>query len=389
MADIKITTANQSGFIPSFWANRALDVLRNQIVLANLVARDVNFAQAGWKGQTITVPYPGSFTAQDKSADTPIAPQTPTGGQSVSLTLNKHKVVPFLIEDFANAQANMDLMDRYIQPAVIALAEQFETDLWATAMGVNGAPLQGVAGTDITSAVVRKTMKGLNDQKAPQADRQLVVSTKDQIALLGDSTLSTYFAFSQADSIRNGYVGKLYGMDTYWSQLAPSSTYATVGTATAGTFTLTVGGQTTSVLNYNAPPAQVQAALQALSTVGAGLAIVGGTAGSYNIVLTGAAAGQVVSGVAVAALTGGAFSAVAGQSNIAFHKNAVMFATRPFAPTPGDAGVHSAQSNDPESGLSIRISAQYDINNMGMRCNLDLLYGMTVLRPTQAVIVNS
>lgn len=44
----------------------------------------------------------------------------------------------------------------------------------------------------------------------------------------------------------------------------------TGGTATGGTFTLTFGAQTTSAIPYNATASQVQTALQALSSIGAG-----------------------------------------------------------------------------------------------------------------------
>lgn len=44
----------------------------------------------------------------------------------------------------------------------------------------------------------------------------------------------------------------------------------TVSDATGGTFTLSFGGKTTAAIAYNATPAQVQAALQALSTIGKG-----------------------------------------------------------------------------------------------------------------------
>ncbi len=45
---------------------------------------------------------------------------------------------------------------------------------------------------------------------------------------------------------------------------------AITGTPTGGTFTLTYDGKTTSALPYNATPAQVQAALEALSNIGTG-----------------------------------------------------------------------------------------------------------------------
>lgn len=60
--------------------------------------------------------------------------------------------------------------------------------------------------------------------------------------------------------------------------------------ATAGTFTLTVDGQTTSALPWNATSLQVQSALEALSNVGEG-----------NVVVTGAAGGAWTAKFSVAA----------------------------------------------------------------------------------------
>lgn len=69
---------------------------------------------------------------------------------------------------------------------------------------------------------------------------------------------------------------------------APTSWTATLtGPPTAGTFTLTVGGQTTSGIAYNATVPAVQSALTSLSTVGAGNATVTGSAGGpYSVTLT-------------------------------------------------------------------------------------------------------
>src|SRR5262245_13979175 len=50
----------------------------------------------------------------------------------------------------------------------------------------------------------------------------------------------------------------------------------------SGTFTLTLNGQTTSTLNWNATPAQVQTAIQALPNVGTGNALVYGVAATYG-----------------------------------------------------------------------------------------------------------
>jgi hypothetical protein len=397
VANIKLTTADTSGFIPQYWAQRALDVLRNQIVALQFVARDSDFAEPGWRGKAITVGYPGTFTAVDKAADTPVTPQVPANGSSITLTLNKHKVVPFLVEDFAAAQANGSLMDRYIQPATIAIAEQVENDVLAPYTGFTGGTV-GTSGTSLTSATVRAVDQQFNVLKAPMTDRILIVSPKDKASLLGDTALQSFFAFSQPTTVKNGVIGRLYGMDVAMSQLIPSGPQVGLSVTSGslgGTYTLTFNGQTTTALAFNASAATVQAALVALSSVGTGNVVVSGTTptvagGALQVNFAGSLYGTTLpltgSGASLTG-TGAALTISTTTNNIAMHKNAVMFASRPFAPVPAGSGVSVAQANDPESGLSIRISAQYDVNNLGLRMNLDVLYGVQVLRANQGFIV--
>lgn len=221
MATITNTILDTSGFIPQAWAMRALDVLRSRIVLAKLIARDSDMGEAGWQGKTLNIGYPGTFTPQDKTAGNPITPAAPTGGATVSLTLSKHKVVDFLVEDYGAAQANGDALSRFVDPAVIALAEQLETDLFGMYTSLTGTSV-GTSGTDLTSTVLRTARKNMNDNKAPMDNRFVVVSDKDEVALLGDTNLSTYFAYNQTQALQEGQIGRLYGFDIYTSQLVPA-----------------------------------------------------------------------------------------------------------------------------------------------------------------------
>lgn len=69
-------------------------------------------------------------------------------------------------------------------------------------------------------------------------------------------------------------------------------TITLLGTITGGTFTLTFNGQTTSTLAYNAANTDVQSALQALTTIGAGNATVSGSSGGpWIVTFTSALAG--------------------------------------------------------------------------------------------------
>lgn len=88
-----------------------------------------------------------------------------------------------------------------------------------------------------------------------------------------------------------------------------TQTFTVTGNPTGGTFTITFSGQTTTGIAYNATAAAVQSALEALSNIAPGEAIVTGYAGGpYTVVLSGA---TVTNGVAPlstasgASLTGG------------------------------------------------------------------------------------
>lgn len=70
------------------------------------------------------------------------------------------------------------------------------------------------------------------------------------------------------------------------------------GQATGGTFTLTFGGNTTSALAWNASPAAVQTAFQALASVGANNCLVTGVAGEYYIfTFAGSLGNQVIAAI--------------------------------------------------------------------------------------------
>ena len=167
----------------------------------------------------LNIPYPGTFVAQSKVEGNMVGLQTPANAATVQVTLSRHETVDFIVEDYANAQANSDLLMRYVQPAAIALAEQIESDLMS--LYSSFATSIGTSGTNITAALVQSARKTLNDNRAPVSNRALIVSTKDEIALLADTTLTQYFAYAENKAITEGSIGKLYGMEVFTSQLIP------------------------------------------------------------------------------------------------------------------------------------------------------------------------
>jgi hypothetical protein len=130
-------------------------------------------------------------------------------------------------------------------------------------------------------------------------------------------------AFVQGTHYPNGYLpsgivlGRITATGCYGPYSGTSSAVQSVtisGAPTGGTFTLTYGGHTTTAIAYNASAAAVQAALQALASIGAGnCAVTGAAGGPWTVTFTGALADQAITTMTEsgASLTGGTSPAVA------------------------------------------------------------------------------
>lgn len=108
-------------------------------------------------------------------------------------------------------------------------------------------------------------------------------------------------------------LGQQFEKGVLLTSLNATNTLTITGTPTGGTWTATVGGQTTAGIAYNAIAAAVKSAIEALSTVGTGNSVVGGGPGPgtpWTVQLTGPAGGQALT-VSGAGLTGGTSPAIA------------------------------------------------------------------------------
>lgn len=101
-----------------------------------------------------------------------------------------------------------------------------------------------------------------------------VVNSGDPIdvatyGLINNLTLG--FNRTAEQSVGGSMIGRAFDVSTYYFSGNDRETLtAGASPPTAGTFTLTVGAQTTAGIAFNATPAAVQAALELLSTVGVG-----------------------------------------------------------------------------------------------------------------------
>jgi len=209
-----ITTAEVT--LATIIAANALGSLKANTVLANLVIRDWD-NEVATHGQTITVPIRGALSVNDKAANTDITLQTPNDS-TASVTLNKHKEVSFVIEDIAKALSRPDYLMGYVDDAVVALAEQIDTDLAGLYSGLSQT-------IDATSGLgeddFREGRRLLNSAKAPLSNRHAVVHEDAEYELLAIEKFirSDYPGLQgQSGALVDSFSGRFMGFNVHMDQ---------------------------------------------------------------------------------------------------------------------------------------------------------------------------
>lgn len=232
-------------FIPELWSDEVIAAYKSNLVLGGLV-RKLN--HRGKKGDTIKVPTPTRGAASDKTAQTQVTLQQHGTDAGLSILIDKHKEYSRLIEDIVSVQALESLRSFYTDDAGYAIAKQVDQDLWHEMFNTGSASLVSTgnvletastfdtilegdgttwneqASTDISDAGIRTFVKTLDDADAPMAGRAMCVPTIVKFDLLGLSRFTEQAFVGEVgggNSIRNGYVGDVYGMDVYVTTNSP------------------------------------------------------------------------------------------------------------------------------------------------------------------------
>jgi len=240
-----VTTAAK--FIPELWSDDTIVAYKSNLVLGNLVSK---ISHTGQKGNVIHIPKPtrGAASAKTASNQVTLIAETAT---HIDVTINKHYEYSKLIEDIAAIQA-LDSMRRfYTDDAGYALAKQVDWELHLLGTGFQGGTFNSVAiagnptydaaviggdgttawatttagnATDLTDVGIRNLIQTLDDADVPQDNRVLVVPPSQRNALMGIARFTENQFVGEmggANTIRNGKIGDIYGVEVYVSTNCP------------------------------------------------------------------------------------------------------------------------------------------------------------------------
>lgn len=203
-------------FLPNIWSKEALMFVKSNLVLLPLVKHYDADVQSS--GQTLEIPNVSAISANVKAQNTVVTLNYNTETKT-TITLNQHYESSFIVEDLAKIQSAYELRSDYTQAAAYAIAEKVDGAI-ATAM-TTAFDKFGAYGTALNDNLILTVNRYLSEAKAPRSDRSIVVHPKGEAELLAIDKYVRYDALGvggDANSIKNGKIGRIYGADVYMSQ---------------------------------------------------------------------------------------------------------------------------------------------------------------------------
>jgi hypothetical protein len=358
---------------PQIIAMEALAILRNQLVMADLVHTD--YANEFVKvGDTITVRKPATLLAKDFAGS--ITKQD-LQEQGITVKLDRFKDVSVALTSRQETLELKDFARQVIEPAMVALAQQIDEDLINFAFEKAQYSVSAPTATPTDLKDIAGAGKQLDKSKAPLQDRHLVLSPEHKYRYALTEILTKVNYAGSNETLREAMLGKVYGLMTYMDQNAPVSNAATNGTA---------------VLKFNIESSATANEVKLTAISGATATVKIGEGFIFNGVLyrfteDATATSNAIASIAVTPnFPAGVTVAVEvpmvrGNSSVAFHRHAFAFVVRPLDLPMGAA--RAAVVNG--EGLSVRVVYGYDQDSKTDTISFDVLYGIAALRPELAV----
>lgn len=243
-ASSHVSTTSQDAFIPELWSDDVIAAYKKNLIIANLVTK-IN--HTGKKGDTLHIPVPTRGTATSKVTEEQVSVQANVETK-ISISIDQHYEYSRIIEDITGVQAIDSYRAFYTDDAGYALATQVDTKIWtlfeglqAGTVGGTGAALweKAVIGSDgstaytgnssnsatLTDIGFRKMIQTLDDANVPQDQRYLVIPPVERNTLMGLPRFTEQAFTGEAgpgNTIRNGMIGDIYGIQVYVTSSAPT-----------------------------------------------------------------------------------------------------------------------------------------------------------------------
>ena len=345
---------------------QGLLALRENAVLPRLVNRSYE-NQAAERGDTVDIPIPSAVTAATVAPAATPAATADSAPTKVTVPLDQWKEAAFYLTDKDKMEVMNGVIPMQASEAIKALGNTVDNYILGLYKGVYG--YTGTAGTTpfATTADATQARKILNNQLAPLDDRRFVIDADAEAKALELRAFQDMSFSGSATEIVEGRINRKFGFDWFMDQNVPTHTNTGTGTILVNDASTAVGDTTLTWAGGGTQPVEGDVFTVANDTQTYVVA------SSTATVITMYPAAK-VAWQDNAAVTFKASHAV----NLAFHRDAFAFATRPLAGDTDGLGSLIQSAVDPVSGLTLRLEVSRE--HKRTRYSYDILYGAALVR---------
>lgn len=350
-------------------ARRTLPRLRENLVMPMLCARDYNDTYSDL-GDTIQIRKPVVYEAKDFTVGGTVTPQD-IKEDSALVKLDKIATVDvdLNILEAANNWSEDKLRREFIEPAAVALAEKINKA--GVEQYVNIPNILGTAGTTPSAmSDLAAARKFLNKAKAPMGNRYAVWDVEADAKFTEIANLFKVNEAGTTETLREGEIGRVYGLDNFMTQAIEQHTPGATGSpaidgaATKGATTIHIDGLTTAFTVGDTFKIASDNTVYTVNKVGTL------SSGEMDVDITPALQANAADD---ATITVGA----AATNNLVFHRDAIVFVTRPLPNAPGNDTSYVTSDGE----FSLRIVLGYDMAHKKTSLSMDVLYNYAVVYP--------
>ena len=210
-----------TAYIPEMWAQESLMLLESNLMMANLVHRDFE-NEIARAGDVVNTRRPAAFAAVPKVDGDAITNQDATA-TNVAVRLDRHIHTSFILYDGEETKSFKSLVNEYLAPAVSSLAQFIDQALIYQMYDFVVTNNVGRLGTDPSYTTLLNLREKFNTNKVPFGGRNFVMTPSAEAALLATELfVSAEKVGDEGTALREGSLGRKYGINCFMSQNAPS-----------------------------------------------------------------------------------------------------------------------------------------------------------------------
>lgn len=196
-------------------AGEAVDVLRANAVLPNLVHRSFESEFVAGRGDTINARKPASFVAKDYTNSITVQDVTET---KIPVVMNGHKDVSIAITSKELTMSIEDFSAEILTPAMQAFVDAMDAQL-VKDMVAGAKKTITATTTAVTQANIVEARAAITKAKAPLTERSFVFGTDIEADLLNTELfVNADKVGDDGTALREASLGRKFGMDCYCDQ---------------------------------------------------------------------------------------------------------------------------------------------------------------------------